>query len=205
VTGPGTDVIYDNTTGQWAHVVADPYVGPIPGLTSEFIATTTDNLDIWSTSPKFITTSTDNLDIWSTSPNQYIKASGNDAINVTYGAGNNVLDGGEGSNFLTGGGGNDTFFVEDLTNTQATWNTLINFHQGDNATIWGIGPADFNLSWGDNAGNSIYKGLTLYATSATRPEAAVTIAGLSTADLGRDLKVVFGNVAGYNYMELSHV
>jgi hypothetical protein len=182
-----TDVVVDYTTGQTTQVASKPYTG-IPGITSEFI-----------------TTSPHKLAIYSTTPNQFIKAAGFDAIDVHYAGGNNILDGGGGSNFLQGGLGNDTFYIEDTANTQPTWNTLLSFHKGDNATIWGVSPKDFALSWMNGQGDSIYKGLTLYITSATHPEAAVTITGLSTADLGRDLGVGFFHTAtGVPYLELSH-
>src|SRR4051812_28107728 len=73
-------------------------------------------------------------------PNMFIHGgSGDDAIAVS--SGSNVLDGGPGSNFLTGGngsdGGHDTFFV-DGRGGQVTYSTIVNFHPGDEATIFGF-------------------------------------------------------------------
>ena len=72
---------------------------------------------------------------------------GEDAIAVA--SGTNVLDGGTGSNFLTGGSGTDTFFVDDRGPTADIWSTVNGFHAGDAATIWGVAPQDFTLSWVD--------------------------------------------------------
>jgi Ca2+-binding RTX toxin-like protein len=117
-----------------------------------------------------------------------------------------VLDGEGGSNFLVGGNGNDTFLVNDLYAKRPSWTTMEGFHVGDAATIWGLTPNDFQLSWLDNGGAAGHTGLTLYATSARKPEIAVTIAGASIADIssGR-LDVQFGTVSGQNYMEINRL
>jgi Ca2+-binding RTX toxin-like protein len=66
--------------------------------------------------------------------------SGDDALQADYG--NNVLDGGPGSNFLIGGsgadGGIDTFYVDARDPNNITWSTIVHFHQGDQATIFGF-------------------------------------------------------------------
>lgn len=162
-----------------------PYTGPVAGLQSEYINITSDSLNV--------TTST---------PNWFIHTgSGTDAIAVT--AGTNVLDGGTGSNFLTGGNGTDTFFVDDRSASADIWSTVVGFHQGDAATIWGVTPQDFNLAWADGQGAAGYTGLTLHATKPSSPTASLTLAGYSQADLtnGR-LSVQFGTdtASGSSYM-----
>lgn len=170
---------------------AQPYTGPVSGLTSEYLSVTTDSLNVSVSSPGwFIHT-----------------GSGNDAIAVSSGI--NVLDGGTGSNFLTGGSGNDTFFVDDRGPTSDIWSTVNNFHTGDAATIWGVTPSNFSLSWVDGQGVTGHTGLTLHATAPGVPTASLTLAGFTSADLtdGR-LSVSFGTepasdgVAGSTYMYL---
>lgn len=181
--------ILDTTTNQPLAAASQPYSGPVAGLTSQFVTTTTDSLNVTVTTPNwFIHT-----------------GSGNDAIAVS--SGTNVLDGSTGSNFLTGGTGADTFFVDDRGATSNIWSTVNNFHSGDAATIWGITPSDFTLTWLNGQGAAGYTGLTLGATAAGQANATLTLVGFTSADLtnGR-LTVSFGTTAatdgvpGSNYM-----
>ena len=167
------------------------YSGPVSGLTSEFITTTTDSLNVSVSTPGwFIHT-----------------GSGNDAIAVS--SGTNVLDGSTGSNFLTGGTGNDTFFIDDRGPTSDIWGTCNNFHSGDGATVWGVTPSDFTLSWVNGQGAGGYTGLTLHATAPGVPTASLTLVGYSSADLTNGkLTVSFGatattdGVPGSSYMHI---
>lgn len=171
------------------------YSGPVTGLTSEYI-----NI------------SQDNLNITAKTPNAFIKSgSGEDALNVQASGGNNVLDGGTGSNFLVGGNGNDTFFLDDRSASASLWSTLVGFHAGDSATIWGVTANDFSITYADNQGAAGYQGLTINATSSTTPEASLTLAGFSQSDLagGGRLSVSFGttqdlpNLPGSTFMQIS--
>lgn len=181
--------ILDTTSSQPIAATPQPYAGPVAGLTSEFITATSDSLNVTVTTPNwFIHT-----------------GSGNDAIAVS--SGTNVLDGSTGSNFLTGGTGADTFFVDDRGATADIWSTVNNFHSGDSATIWGITPSDFKLTWLDGQGATGYTGLTLGATGAGHPNATLTLVGFTSADLSNGrLSVSFGTTAatggvpGSNYM-----
>ncbi len=87
-----------------------------------------------------------------------------------------------------------------------SWTTMVGMHAGDAATVWGVTPADFQLTWLDGGGAAGYTGLTLYATAANKPEVALTLAGMTTADIasGR-LDVQFApQTAGHNsYMEIN--
>jgi hypothetical protein len=106
-----------------------------------------------------------------------------------------------------GGGGNDTFFLNDLNSTPI-WSTLLNFHAGDAATIWGVTKADFSISWmdGEGAGGSGYTGLTMHVTAAGKPADLLTVVGMTTADLSNGhLAVQFGAANGTNYMEINHL
>jgi serralysin len=175
---PGLDVI-DTSTGQSVPAVAQPYTGPVSGLQEQYVNITADNLNITASTPNWFIHS----------------GSGEDALAVSGGI--NVLDGGTGSNFLTGGSGTDTFFIDDRAATADIWSTLVNFHAGDAATVWGVTPSDFDLAWVDGQGAAGYTGLTLSATAAGKPNALMTLAGFSQADLtnGR-LSVTFGTDPG---------
>jgi Ca2+-binding RTX toxin-like protein len=175
ITPPAAIAAFDTTTNQPVAAVGQAYTGPVPGLQNEYINITSDNLDITSSTPNWFIHS----------------GSGDDAIAVS--SGTNVLDGGTGSNFLTGGSGTDTFFVDDRAASADIWSTVVGFHAGDAATIWGVTPQDFGLAWVDGQGAAGFTGLTLHATATGRPTASLTLAGYSQADLGNGrLSVSFG-------------
>lgn len=117
----------------------------MPGLASSVIIATSDNINVKAgVQNVFIHT-----------------GSGEDALDVSMVNGNNVLDGSTGSNFLVGGTGNDTFFVDDRGAPAAIWSTVVNLHAGDSATVWGVSPSDFGLTWMDGQGAAGSTGLTL--------------------------------------------
>ena len=173
---PGSSLtVLDTTTNELIAATGENYAGPVPGLQHEYI----------------INTSPHNLNVTASTPNWFIHTgSGDDAIAVS--SGTNVLDGGTGSNFLTGGSGTDTFFVDDRLPTADIWSTVVGFHSGDDATIFGITPSDFKLTWLDNQGAAGAKGLTGGFTASGKPTANITLAGYSTADLGSKLLVTYG-------------
>ena len=183
VSPPTGLAVLNTTTGQPVPATAQTYTGPVGGLQNQYINITTDNLNISVSTPNWFIHS----------------GSGIDAIQVS--SGTNVLDGGTNSNFLTGGGGTDTFFVDDRGPTADIWSTVVGFHAGDAATIWGVTPQDFGLSWVDGQGAVGFTGLTLHATAAGKPTASLTLAGFTQADMasGR-LSVLFGAVDGNAYM-----
>lgn len=171
------DIVVINTaTGQ--RVAVDPafYEGPVAGLDKEIIHITPDNLNV--------TVGGDN---W------FIRTgSGTDAL-AAYG-GRNVLDGGTGSNFLSGAWGEDTFFLDARGATEDIWSTVVGFGGGDSVTVWGASSRDGTISWIDDLGAAGFKGLTMQATGPGKPNALVTLAGYSKADMdsGR-LQVTFGS------------
>jgi V8-like Glu-specific endopeptidase len=176
----------DATTGISINPYMTPYVGPVSGLENQFIDLNPHNLVITATTPNVF----------------LVSGAGDDALKVI--SGNNVMEGGTGSNFLVGGTGSDVFFVDDRAPASNVWSGLVNFHSGDAATVWGVTPADFNLSWKDDMGAVGYKGLTVIATKNAPGGAiaAATITGYTTADLSDGkLSVAFGTAAsGDNYM-----
>jgi Ca2+-binding RTX toxin-like protein len=175
----------DTTIGTSAEPFMAPYSGPVGYLGHEFVDLNADNLNITATCPNVFLHS----------------GSGEDALQVS--SGNNVMDGGTGSNFLVGGTGNDTFFVDDRSAPADIWSTLVNFHSGDAATVWGVSPADFALNWSNNTGAAGYTGLTLTASAPGKPNASLTLAGYTHDDLNNGrLTVMFGTdpASGSNYM-----
>jgi hypothetical protein len=174
---PDNYLISDQTTGGIWQTAGTSYSGPVAGLTSDIIIATRDNINVTVETPNvFIHT-----------------GSGEDAINASNVTGNNILDGSTGSNFLLGGSGDDTFFVDDRASSADLWSTVINFHAGDAATVFGVTPADFNLAWSNNQGTAGFTGLTLHAVAAGKSEASLTLTGYTTADLTNGkLAVSFG-------------
>jgi Ca2+-binding RTX toxin-like protein len=158
------------TTGAQSTVAGSTYTGSMPGVTGEFISVTPASLLIGSSTP-----------------NVFIYAGGgNNNIWLQNNTGTNVLDGGTSSDLLTGGSGQNQFFVDDIdTNASSPliWDTVDNFHAGDQVVVWGVTQADFNLTWIPDKGNPGYQGLTLEATAPGKPQVFVDIAGYSPADL----------------------
>ena len=167
----------DTTTGATVTTPGSIYTGPVAGLQYQYTNLTADSLNITATSPNvFITT-----------------GAGNDAINVSGVNGNNVLNGGGGSNFLTGGSGDDTFQVDVTNPTSTIFSTVVNFHSGDNATIFGVTLADFTVNLTNNGGAAGYTGLEYTFSQPGKPTANVVLAGYSAADLSNGrLSQAFG-------------
>ncbi len=165
--GSNNFVVADQTTGQLFLLSGDKYSGPVAGLSQQLILVTPDNLNITATTPNvFIHSGSDT-----------------DALDVSRVNGNNILDGSTGSNFLVGGTGRDTFFLDDRNAASDVYSTVVNFHSGDNVTIFGVDPVNFHVVAQDNLGAAGYKGLTYTFSAAGKPNASIVIAGFSTADL----------------------
>jgi hypothetical protein len=193
VNAGGNFTINDETTGTQTFSNGDPYSGPVVGLMHQLILSGTDNLDIAATVP-----------------NSFIHSgSGNDAINVSAVNGNNVLDGSTGSNFLVGGTGDDTFFVDDRGPPADVYSTLVNFHSGDNATIFGVDPTSFKLNTLDGQGAAGFTGLDFGFSATGHANANLVLTGFSKADLTNGtLSVSYGTTAstptvpGSDYMNI---
>lgn len=183
-TPAATVSIYDTTTGAAVpDRLSQPYSGPVSGIEHQYINLTPDSINVTTSAPNWFIHS----------------GAGDDAINVRSGNGTNVLDGGTGSNFLVGGTGSDTFFVDDRGATTDIWSSVIGFHSGDAATVYGVTPSSFAFDWENNQGAAGATGLTLHATATGKPTASLTLAGFNTGDLssGR-LTTSFGHDAGSN-------
>ena len=139
--------------------------------------------------------------------------SGDDALSAL--GGTNVLDGGGGSNFLVGGtgadGGTDTFFV-DGRGGAVTWSSIVNFHQGDSATIFGFTQGTSTLPLTANDGAAGYTGATIHselAGAGTGVNASITFAGISAADAqdvsqGGKFTYSYGVTGGANYVNIAY-
>jgi len=176
--GSGKFLVVDQITGQQSYANGDSYSGPVSGLDQQIVLVTPDNLNVTATIPNvFIHT-----------------GAGTDAIDVSRVNGNNILDGSTGSNFLTGGTGRDTFYLDDRNPTSDVYSTVVNFHAGDNVSVFGVNQTDFKVAIQDNQGAANAKGLTYTFTAPGRPNASVVIAGFTSADLinGR-LSVAYGS------------
>ena len=149
---------------------------------------------------EFVYSGSDNLAVSTTTANVFIQGgSGDDAIEVS--SGTNVIDGGLGSNFLVGGAGTDAFYM-DGRGTSAAWDTLVNFHAGDTATLYGFDSAS-TKSWVASAGAPGYTGPTLQAHIGNAGTAAsITFAGLSATEQAQ-LVLTPGSSNGASYLMIT--
>lgn len=174
--------------GVSAELRGDPYDGPVPDLQRQYIYAGTDGVNVTGSVPGL-----------------FLKGgSGNDALAVS--GGRNVLDGNTGSNFLVGGTGaasQDTFFL-DGRGTEAVWSTVVNFHAGDTATLWGYLPGTTKLTWADGQGAAGYIGATLHADmkSDGSEVASLTFAGL-TSTQAQAMVAGSGTAGGIPYLQFA--
>jgi len=182
----------DITTGAVASSPGQVYSGPLNNLQSEFI---------WA--------GTDGISLQAAVPNAFIKSgAGNDLLTAS--GGSNVLDGGAGSNFLTGAtgadGGADSFFL-DGRGGGTTWDTLVNFHHGDAATLWGFAAGTSAMSWTANDGAPGHQGATIHASLAgagTPINASITFSGVSLADAQSKFALSTGGSGGQTYLYVKY-
>jgi serralysin len=187
-------------------------LGLVDGSTGQSRVITMDAADAGGPSyldAQYIYAGSDGVAIATASPNVFLRSgSGNDALLVT--SGYNVLDGGTGSNYLTGGTGTgaDTFFT-DARGAGAVWNTIVNFHAGDAATLWGFTAGVSSYWWEQGPqGAAGAQGATLRANivgGAGRTgdgiDASITFAGLSVQQ-AKGLMVATGQQPAGSYLYL---
>ncbi len=169
-------------TGVSSQDTGTAYTGPVDYLRRQYI---------WS--------GTDAVAIAVASPNTFVKGGpSGDAILVT--AGSNVLDGGGGSNYLVGAegtdGGFDTFFVDSRGSVE-TWSSIVNFHMGDQATIFGFHPGVSTMPLTEDEGASGATGLTLHSAidgPGAGILASITFAGLTQADADAHFSITTGTL-----------
>ncbi len=159
--------VLDTITNATTLVAGEPYAGPVAGLEHQYISITADSLNITSSVP-----------------NAFIHGGpGMDGIDVSKANGNNILDGSSGSNFLIGGTGNDGFYMDDRAPDSPIFSTIVNFHSGDNATVWGVNATDFKLTTLDNQGAAGFLGLDYIFTAPGHIDTSFVLAGYTSADL----------------------
>ncbi len=159
----------DVTAGTSGTSTATTYTGPVDYLQQQYL---------WANDHA--------VAITQSAPNTFLKGgAAGDALLVT--GGNNVIDGGGGSNFLIGAdgadGGFDTFFVDSRGGVE-TWSTIVNFHQGDRATIFGFHPGLSTRPYTASDGAVGYTGLTIHSEingPGTGILGSITFAGLTQA------------------------
>lgn len=184
----------DVDTAGLGYTNGDAYSGPVAGLEHQYI---------WGSAHKVaIGASTNNVFLHG--------GSGDDAISVV--GGTNVLDGGAGSNFLVGATGSsvDTFFV-DGRGGGVTWSTIVNFHAGDAATIFGFNPGVSTQPFTALDGIGGYQGLTIHSElggAGTGVNASMTFAGIDQATADAHFTITSGalgagtaNSTGYLYIQ----
>ncbi len=169
------------------------------GLTSSNNLAFSSNSSLGYLDWQYLSPSNDTTSISTQADNVFIRGgSGMDAIQVS--GGTYVLDGGKGSNFLVGtpgtDSGSDTFFT-DGRGSGVVWNTLVNFHAGNSATLWGFVPSVSTWRWDGVAGAAGYTGATPRADmdGSGTVDASVTFAGMAMAQAQR-LQVSTGTVGG---------
>ena len=157
------------------------YTGPVSYLQHQFI---------WS--------SPDAVAISASAPNVFLHGgSAGDALAVS--SGQNVLDGGGGSNFLVGGtgaGSQDTFFLDGRGGVE-TWSTIVNFHQGDQATIFGFHKGVSTLPFTDSDGADGFKGLTIHSElngAGTGVNGSITFTGIDRATADAHFTITSGTL-----------
>ncbi len=165
-----------------ASAAGEVYAGPLTYLQHQYI---------WPGADKAC--------IAATVSNVFLKGgTGDDALQAS--GGSNVLDGGTGSNFLTGGsggdGGTDTFFV-DCRPAGVTWSTLVNFHSGDSATIFGFHAGLSTMPLTASDGTAGYQGATIHSEiggAGTGIQGSITFAGISEAAAAAQFEFTTGTL-----------
>ncbi|GAC1337624.1 MAG: hypothetical protein NVSMB18_02830 [Acetobacteraceae bacterium] len=159
------------------------YTGPVAGISQQYL---------WS--------GPDSVAISASVPNVFIKGgAGGDALAVS--SGTNVLDGGKGSNFLVGSSdlnSRDTFFV-DGRGSGESWGTIVNFHFGDQATIFGFHPGTSTMPFTASDGAAGYQGATIHSElngSGTGVTASMTFTGIDVATANAHFTFTSGTLPG---------
>ena len=184
VTGSGAApqrvAFTDTTTGVSNGDAATYYSGPVNYLQWQYI---------WN--------SADGVAMAGQSDNMFLHGgSGADAISAH--GGSNVIDGGAGSNFLVGAtgadGGSDTFYI-DGRGGAVTWGSIVNFHHGDAATVFGFND-NSTLPAFTVDGATGYTGATIHSElggAGSGVNGSLTFVGLSVADAQSKLTVQTGH------------
>ena len=176
--------ISDTTASSTSSSVGAANAGSLTYLQRQYVASGSDSVNITANIPDIFLSSS--------------STSTNNALAVT--SGTNVLNGANGSNFLVGTtSGSDTFFV-DGRGTSPVWNTVVNFHKGDAATLWGV-DSSTSLHYEASAGAVGYQGFTIHADTQHNGSysCSITLAGVSQSQVTE----TYGTVSGTSYLYIT--
>ena len=138
-------------------------------------------------------------------PDAFLQSGAGSDILAAQAGGDNVFDDtGGAANFELGGSGQDAYLF-DAGHDPVSWNTIVGFHAGDFAAVFGIGPQDVAANAADDLGAPGDTGLTLRMASESGGPAFVTLAGYGTGALASGtLATAFGTdpASGRDYMLL---
>ncbi len=179
---PTQTILTSTATGSSTVAPVETYSGPVDNVQTQFIYD--------GTAP---------LAVVAQQAGMLIRSEG-DATAVQALGGSNVLDIRRGSGFMVGGPGADTFLF-DARQALPSWDTVVNFHPGDAATIWGFAAGISRDWWTANAGAAGYQGATLRMDLDNNGtvDASLTFANTSLANAGH-YTILTGNVAGTDYL-----
>lgn len=182
---PNNFAFTDLTVDVGSETPGDAFMGFTPGIVSQFLDLTPDNMLIEAAPDAFIRSDT-----------------GNDVLIAS--EGRNILSAGSGINTMVGGSGQDTFLAD--ASFASTSNTILNFGSTDNIGLLGVSLANFTIS-----GQDTLNGLQIDATQnfpvpGTAPIVGqITLQGYSMGDLGSTLILGFSaNANGTPFMFISH-
>ena len=160
---------YDNTLHAGGQTDGSVYSGADSGVQDRYIYTGADNISL-------------------TAPvgQNWEFGGGSGLTELTAVSGNNVFVASTGSSTMVGGSGGDVFMIPDANETGiGTWDSIENFHIGDQIRLAGLGGPGWTYSWYAALSVDGQSGLTLLATSTATPglHELVTLVGLSMSDL----------------------
>ena len=180
---PNTLFYTATANGQQTVVSGQQYTGANSSITSEYVYDGTGTIAIATSTPNVYV---DNLV---------------GTVAVALASGQNVVDAGIGSNYLVSGSGNDSFYL-DTRSGVTSWNTIVNFHAGDVATLWGVQPA-MATRWDDLAGavGSLGRTLRIDTLGNGSSGASLTFAGESKA-VTDQFTITIGQANGVDFMKI---
>ncbi len=101
-----------------------------------------------------------------------------------------------------------TFYLDNRSPNAPIFSTIVHFHAGDNATVFGVNATNFSVLELDNQGAKGYTGLDIIFSAPGHTATSFVLAGYSTADLsaGGRLSMSYGktpdlpNLPGSEYL-----
>ncbi len=181
---PGSAFMTATADGNQTLARGENYHGPVDYLRAQYIYDGTQTVAITARTP-----------------NVFVKNFVGDAA-VALQSGQNVVDAGKGSNFLVSGTGADVFFLDARSNA-VTWDTIVGFHPGDIATLFGFHADSSRYVWEERAGAPGYEGRTMRVDLAGNGQvtASITFTGADRA-VTDTYAITTGQIGGIDYMTI---